>query len=357
MESSNHPICYEYIWLDGIGQLRSKTKICNEVYNNDNLPPLWNYDGSSTYQRFTSNSEVMLYPQVTYPDPFRDTPNKLVICETSDTNCSRKLASEVFKNPKAEELQPMFGLEQEFFIYNTSTGKPLGWPDGHGYPAPQGDYYCSVGSNTCFDKSRQFIETVMNLGIKCGLGLTGFNWEVAPGQGEFQVCNIGISAADELLLLRYLLMRVGEEYNYTISFDCKPFKDWNGNGLHTNFSTKDMRESDNGLELIYEALNKLKITHNCDLKLFGHDNSSRLTGEHETSNTDEFTWGVASRSDSVRIPRSTQEQGKGYFEDRRPGGNANPYIVTANLFKVTCLDGVSISEYYVPKYKKTVELW
>ena len=348
--------CYEYIWLDGIGQLRSKTKISNKSYDNSNLPPLWNYDGSSTYQRFTSESEVMLYPTVCYNDPIRGNPHKLVICETSDKNCSRKLAREVFEDTKAEELQPMFGLEQEFFIYNTSTGKPLGWPTGPGYPAPQGDYYCSVGNDTCF--GRQFIEKVMNLGIKCGLGLTGFNWEVAPGQGEFQVCNVGIKAADELLLLRYLLMRIGEEYNYTISFDCKPFKDWNGSGLHTNFSTKEMRENNNGMELIYNALKQLNKTHHEDLKLFGEGNDLRLTGEHETSSIDTFSWGVASRSDSVRIPRSTQEQGKGYFEDRRPGGNANPYIVTANLFKVTCLDGTSMAEYYVPNScKKSAVLW
>lgn len=347
------PICYEYIWLDGIGQLRSKTKICPKLYE---LPPDWNYDGSSTYQRITSESEVMLYPQVTYRDPIRGYPHKLVICETSDSNCSRRLARKIFN--QKPELEPMFGLEQEFFIYSTKTGKPLGWPEGHGYPAPQGDYYCSVGSDTCFGRSRQFIERVMKFALKCGIGLTGFNWEVAPGQAEFQVCRKGIKAADELLLLRYLLMRVGEEYNYTINFDCKPFKDWNGSGLHTNFSTKEIRENDNALDIINDALNRLRISHSSDLKLFGLDNHLRLTGEHETSSTDEFTWGVASRSTSVRIPTSTQQNGKGYFEDRRPGANANPYIITANIYKVTSLEPyTSIAEYYVPKCKKTAELW
>ncbi len=345
-------ICYEYIWLDGIGQLRSKTKICAE--SSDHLPPVWNYDGRSTYQRFTSESEVILYTKVSYFDPIRDGMNKLVICETSDAHCSRKMARKIFE--QKQELEPMFGLEQEFFIYSTKTGKPLGWPEDHGYPAPQGDYYCSVGSDTCFGKSRQFIERVMQLALKCGLGLTGFNWEVGPGQAEFQVCRIGIQAADELLLLRYLLMRVGEEYGYTINFDCKPFADWNGSGLHTNFSTKYMRENDNGLDHIYEALHQLGITHSHDLKLFGLDNHLRLTGEHETSTTKRFTSGVASRSSSVRIPQMTIDSGKGYFEDRRPGANANPYVVTANMFNVICLSGSSLAEYYVPN-KKTAELW
>lgn len=347
---------YEYIWLDGIGQLRSKTKIIySKEHLKNSLPPIWNYDGSSTYQRFTSKSEVLLYPKVCYSDPIRDN-GVLVICETSDKNCSRTIARNIFKNNK--ELEPMFGLEQEFFIYSAKTGKPLGWPDGHGYPAPQGDYYCSIGSDTCFGKSREFIEKVMKLSIKCGIKLTGFNWEVAPGQAEFQVCNIGIKAADDLLLLRYLLMRIGEEYEYTINFDCKPYKDWNGSGMHTNFSTKPMREDNNGIDLIYYALDKLKYTHKDDIKLFGKNNNLRLTGEYETSNIENFTWGISSRSDSIRIPKITVDNNKGYFEDRRPGSNSNPYIVTSNLFKVCCIDGKSLAEHFIPNScKKSAILW
>ncbi|PRD29981.1 UNVERIFIED_CONTAM: Glutamine synthetase [Trichonephila clavipes] len=44
--------------------------------------PIWDYDGSSTYQSEGSNSDVYLYPVSMYKDPFRGGDNKLVLCET-----------------------------------------------------------------------------------------------------------------------------------------------------------------------------------------------------------------------------------------------------------------------------------
>jgi glutamine synthetase len=43
---------------------------------------------------------------------------------------------------------------------------------------------------------------------------------------------------------------------------------------------------------------------------------------------DKFTWGVADRGSSVRIPRACAREGKGYFEDRRPASSADPYQIT-----------------------------
>lgn len=33
--------------------------------------PIWNYDGSSTYQALGENSDVYLHPVAIYKDPFR----------------------------------------------------------------------------------------------------------------------------------------------------------------------------------------------------------------------------------------------------------------------------------------------
>ena len=69
----------------------------------------------------------------------------------------------------------------------------------------------------------------------------------------------------------------------------------------------------------------------------GEDNKRRLTGAHETAPIDKFSFGVANRGCSVRIPRATNTEGCGYLEDRRPSSNCDPYVVTRKIFE-TCTD-------------------
>ncbi|PTQ33896.1 hypothetical protein MARPO_0085s0099 [Marchantia polymorpha] len=47
--------------------------------------------------------------------------------------------------------------------------------------------------------------------------------------------------------------------------------------------------------------------------------------------------GVANRGASVRVGRDTEKDGKGYFEDRRPASNMDPYIVTSMIAQTTLL--------------------
>ena len=90
-----------------------------------------------------------------------------------------------------------------------------------------------------------------------------------------------------------------------------------------------MRE-EGGYEVIKTALDKLSNYQDLCMENYGVNNK-RMTGELETSNFSEFSWGVANRGCSVRVPNSTVQEGKGYFEDRRPASNMDPYIVTAML--------------------------
>ena len=334
--------CIEYVWIGGNGELRSKTKVMTTINIDLSDIPIWNYDGSSTGQATTYESEVVLIPVAMFNDPFRDYKHdKLVLCDTYAPNGepistnTRSGANEIF-NQKIEE-KPWFGLEHEYFMMDCNTNLPMGFDE----KKTQGQYYCSVGTENAF--GRKLAETHMNYCITAGIKISGINAEVAPGQWEFQVgpC-IGIEAGDHLWMARYVLHRLSEEYNIIIDMEPKPLHgEWNGSGCHTNYSTKNMREgtqNKNGLEYINDAINKLSAKHSEHMAIYGSDNHKRMTGQHETSSYDVFSFGTTNRGASVRICNENMKNKKGYFEDRRPSSNCDPYLVTSMIFKTTCLD-------------------
>jgi len=333
----------EYIWIGGSGSdLRGKTKTLDGVPKSLADLPVWNYDGSSTGQAPGKDSEVYLKPVAIFPDPFRLAPHILVLCEAClpdgqltpiPTNSRRE--AEVVMN-KAKGAKPWFGIEQEYTLFDTHGDAPLGWPK-HGYPGPQGPYYCSVGAENAF--GRRVVDAHYRACLYAGIAVSGVNAEVMPGQWEYQVgpCE-GISSGDQLWISRYIMQRVCEDFNVRVSFDPKPIPgDWNGAGCHTNYSTEAMRNP-GGFDEIIKAVEKLALKHEEHIRVYGKGNERRLTGHHETAPIHQFSYGVANRGASVRIPRQAKLDGFGYFEDRRPASNMDPYVVTSKIVQTTILD-------------------
>jgi len=329
----------EYIWIDADGDVRSK---CRTVASNKaglaDLPS-WNYDGSSTNQAPGDDSEVIIKPVAVFKDPFRGGDNILVLTDTYTpggtplpTN-TRAPAVEVFSGK--EDEKPWFGLEQEYTLFNLDLITPLGWPAG-GYPGPQGPYYCGSGADRSY--GRAISEAHYKACLYAGLECSGTNAEVMPGQWEYQIgpC-VGIDAGDQMMISRYILKRVCEDFGVHVTLDPKPIAgDWNGAGCHTNFSTEKMRK-EGGYEVIESAIRKLGAKHEEHINAYGEGNERRLTGKYETADINTFSYGVANRGCSIRIPRSTEADGYGYLEDRRPSSNCDPYIVTAKIMD-TCTD-------------------
>ncbi|KAL7793780.1 hypothetical protein V8C37DRAFT_377331 [Trichoderma ceciliae] len=328
-------IMAEYVWIDAIGETRSKSRTLDESKDKDYTPadlPIWNFDGSSTNQAPGHDSDVYLRPCAVYPDPFRGSPNIIVLAEcwnADGTPNKYNFRHECSKVMEAyADHEPWFGLEQEYTFLDHDD-RPYGWPVG-GFPAPQGPYYCGVGSGKVV--LRDVVEAHYKACLFAGVNISGTNAEVLSSQWEFQVgpCE-GISMGDELWIARFFLARIAEDFGVKISLHPKPIKGaWNGSGLHSNFSTKEMRV-EGGMKHIEEALKALEPHHSECIKEYGEDNDLRLTGDCETGSIEKFSWGVANRGTSIRVPRETATRGYGYFEDRRPASNADPYRVTKVL--------------------------
>jgi glutamine synthetase len=336
----------EYIWIDGNSTLRSKNRLMDFPTGHSisitNLP-IWNFDGSSTNQAETADSERFLKPVYICNNPFtRETPGLLVMCAVYNdlaltvpaVNNNYEAARVIFD--KHGDTDPWFGFEQEFFLFQReNTNMKLVPPQLESMDTcnPQGQYYCSVGSENAF--GRDLINSFIDHCISAELGLYGTNAEVAPGQWEFQIGTVkGIAAAHELWLARYILLRVAESYDLCISLHPKPYNHINGSGCHTNFSNK-LTRANGGFEAMKRMFAKLEGCHKEHIDNYGSDNSLRLTGIHETSSMERFTWSVAGRHTSVRVGREVAMNGSGYFEDRRPASNCDPYLVSSLLVKNT----------------------
>jgi len=331
----------EYIWIGGDNELRSKTRViqnwCHGSPTNDtiHLLPHWNYDGSSTNQADSNkNTEVKIKPCFVCLDPLNknDLHVKyfLVLCDTYDiedkplTTNTRYAANELFKIDSHNE--PWYGLEQEYVIYPKISLTNL-----YGNKASNG-YYCGVNN---FSLQRNIVTEHLNACIHAGLKISGINAEVLPSQWEFQIGPVeGIRAGDQLIVGRFLLERIAEKHDAFISYDPKPKMDGNGSGCHTNFSTVATREN---YDVILDYIGKLSSNHHLHIANYGKDNDKRLTGKHETSSMETFTWGIGTRNTSVRIPNDVCAEKKGYFEDRRPAANMDPYVVTSLIYKTCCL--------------------
>ncbi|KAH9707188.1 glutamine synthetase cytosolic isozyme 1-1 [Citrus sinensis] len=323
LSESTEKVIAEYVWIGGSGMdLRSKARTLPAPTTDPTKLPKWNYDGSSTNQAPGDDSEVILYPQTVFKDPFRRGNNILVMCdaytpagEPIPTN-KRFNAAKVFGHPDVVAEEPWYGIEQEYTLLQKDINWPLGWP--------------ALG--------RDIVNSHYKACLYAGINISGINGEVMPGQWEFQVgpC-VGISSGDQLWMARYILERITEIAGVVLSFDPKPIKgDWNGAGAHANYSTKSMR-NDGGIDVIKKAIEKLGKRHGEHIAAYGEGNERRLTGRHETADINTFSWGVANRGASIRVGRDTEKEGKGYFEDRRPASNMDPYVVTSMIAETTIL--------------------
>ncbi|CAG2111733.1 unnamed protein product, partial [Medioppia subpectinata] len=232
-----------YVYLhpgnDGLGHFCGKTRVVSEVPKQASDLPIWD-SGVPT----DSCTEILLRPVQLYDDPFRRGDNKLVLCDTLSADMkplpSNHRASCVEAMEAAKLEHPWFGLEQEYMMMDGYDRKwPLGWPK-NGYPEdihlPHVIYHSAVGTGN--NVGRDVMEAHFRACLYAGVNICGENAEAMLAQWEYQVgpCE-GIRIGDDVMMSRYILLRVAEELQIGISFDPRPIPGWLGAGAHMNFST------------------------------------------------------------------------------------------------------------------------
>jgi glutamine synthetase len=339
-------VVLEYVWIDVSGKTRSKNKVITIEVDEKLILEEWTFDGSSTGQASGTLSDIILKPVSIFKNPFiKYTDSLLILCECYDRDGTPHISNSRYRCgltfTSAVNSDSLFGIEQEYILFGRNN-LPLDWKE-HNEPGCGSQnsnngspYYCSSGGDRCF--GRKVAEEHLQMCLEAGVKICGTNAEVMASQWEFQIGPLNaIEVSDHLWMARYILDRVTENHNCYASLHPKPYKgDWNGSGCHTNFSTKEMREP-GGLNKIREACEKLERMHKEHMEVYGKYNEERLTGIHETSSINCFSWGMSDRGCSIRIPLVVEKTGCGYLEDRRPASNMDPYLVTERLLSTVVL--------------------
>lgn len=275
-------VTVEYIWFSSV--FCSKTRVVEMLYDPTvETIPYWKYS--------EGNTECVIKPHLLTKNPLLPG-TYLALCDSYNidgtpiaTN-TRVAAADAFN----KEDEPWFGLDQEYTMRKTD-----------------------MSMHVQRTVAKQHLAACLEAGIK----ISGFKTSSAPMQWEFQIgpC-VGIEASDHLVLARFLLERIAEQYDIAISYDP-------AHGCYTNFSTRTTREP-GGIEEIYKCMERLAKTHQDKEQC-----NKNFVNQH-------FSVGLGSKNTSIRIPKQTFADKCGYFEDRRPAANMDPYLVTSKLYTSCC---------------------
>ncbi|CAL9689677.1 unnamed protein product [Knipowitschia caucasica] len=330
--ASQSQVTYVYINKHG-HSVKSKTRTLDSEPKTIKDVPEW----QATYSCDSDSIEVTLVPVRIYRDPFTLDPNKLVLCETRELDGTaapgntRQQCVETMEAVK--DHQPWFGFEQEFVLM-TLEGLPFGWASS---TPPDTDSSSLVGLDTIF--GRDVSISHYNACQYAEVRITGTAAEEVPAQWEYQVgpCG-GVELGDHTWMSRYILLRVCEDFRLVPSFHPKPVDSpkW-ASGGHMNYSTRSMR-AEGGLSHILSSVQSLSRSHSEHMQIYGSEqqNQQRLNGVKPNSDFHTFTWSIAGRKTSIRIPGFVHQAGRGYLEDRRPPSDCDPYLVCSALVQ-TCI--------------------
>ena len=314
-----------YVWQD----VRQHTRCKYKTLALGETPPIWNCEGDG------GEPEVLLIPVCVIRDPFfvSNPADIVVLCECNspltggptETN-TRRGAKTIFD--KGRNVHPAFGLSQEYVLCDAKTLQPWKWNEFfEKSPLSRSDAsYCGIGTGAVIGREialkhyRACVYAGLTMSELCTTGLPS-QWRFEMGPTE------GLRASDELLLARFFLDSLCEQNALKPLYHPKPKRKCRGSACTVKYSNDQTRKED-GLTEILLIVHSLSESHAEHMPHFGKDNEKRLDGT-DASSFHEFVYGTGDKKASVNIPSIVFFEKKGYFEDRRPGANCDPYAVTA----------------------------
>ncbi len=332
-------------------------------------------DGSSIRGWAAINeSDMLLIPDGTTAmmDPFTEVPTLVMICEVIDPITRQHYERDprwIAKKAEAYLLSTnlsdtaYFGAEAEFFIFdnvsfdqNQHSGyyfidaEEGRWNSGRrennlGYRPRYKEGYFPVPPTDHYQDLRAEMVEVM---IKCGLNIECHHHEVATaGQCEIdQRFDTMIKSADNMMLYKYIIRNVANDYGKTATFMPKPLFQDNGSGMHTHQSLwkggKPLFAGDGYAGLSQMALHYigglLKHARALSAIIAPTTNSyKRLVPGYEAPVN--LAYSRRNRSAAVRIPMYSASPKAKRVEFRPPDPAANPYLAFAAML-MAGLDGV-----------------
>jgi len=340
----------EYIWVGGRGNVRSKTRTLTRKPESPDDCSIWMFDGSSTAQATEAESDVYLVPRRVFEDPIRGPPHVLIVCEavvhSMEPAAGNYRADATEAMVKYAGTDAWFSMEQEYSL--NKAGKmghdeagtkfacqPYAFDDD-GNCGEEENFYCGVGGLNVLEGHRFLVDDHYALCMASGIKIQHANLGVAAGSGCFQIgpCR-GINIGDHLVAARWLLKVASEKYAdmFYISFNPQPVQGRHGNGVNISFSSRQTR-GEGGLQVVEKCCRALGRKHKETLQCYGTGHDERLTGKNQTCPADEFRFGVADMTASVRIPRNVAVTGRGELCDRRPAGDCDPYRAAGIIMSV-----------------------